>query len=226
MRFIAFLLCWLVLGFPGWVFSDDAHKPSEVETSLILAIDASASISSDFLQNQIIGHALAFRDSGVQQAFLSLEKGVALRVLLWSSPQQMMIPLPWVIVRNAQDANRFADQLVNIALPQNGGSTAIGTALHVSGDLLRTAPFSSNKKIIDLVSNGFSNAGPDPAPIRDQLVATGVTINGLVVTNEYDWLETYFIESVIGGNIPFVSSVDNPIDYVNALRRKLVQELS
>ena len=226
MRFFLAIL-WLGGLFPVMARAQSAP----VETALALAIDASASISSGFLEQQIAGHVAAFRDPAVQQAITSLGDGVntgglAVRVILWSSPDQASIPLPWIILHNAVESNAFAQKLATISLPDRGGNTAIGAALAVAGHLLQTVPFTTNKKIIDLVSNGFSNAGTDPAPIRDQLVANGITINGLVVLDEYDWLESYFAESVIGGHLPFVSHIDNPADYVDALRRKLIQELS
>lgn len=195
-----------------------------VDTALVLAIDASASVSSGFLDQQINGHAAAFRDPSVQQAVISLEGGIAVRVLLWSN--RMAVPLPWVFIRTAADANQFAQQLLKIDRPSMGGTTAMGAALMTAGDLLAGRHFTSRKQVIDIVSNGFSNAGPDPMPVRDRLIGRGVTINGLAILDEESWLESYFTEYIIGGVASFVTSIDNQDDYVNALRRKLIQELS
>lgn len=203
-----------------------ANAETKVDTALIVAIDASASVNSGFLQQQVDGHAAAFEDPDVQQTITNLEHGLAVRVLLWSSGNLNQVPLPWVLIHNATEAQAFAQSLRTIRLPAVAGTTAIGAALMDCAAIFRQMNFPADKKVVDIVSNGFSNSGPDPAPIRDRMAAQGVTINGLAILDEMPWLEQYFAQSVIGGVAPFVTHIDNRDDYVNALRRKLIQELS
>ena len=46
------------------------------------------------------------------------------------------------------------------------------------------APFEATRRTIDVSGDGTNNAGRDVALARDEAVATGVTINGLVILSE------------------------------------------
>jgi hypothetical protein len=68
---------------------------------------------------------------------------------------------------------------------------------------------------------------------RDEVVAAGITINGLAVLCRecsgrpitYD-LEAVFAEEVIGGPGSFVVTADSPATFAEAVRRKLILEIA
>ena len=75
--------------------------------------------------------------------------------------------------------------------------------------------------------------GPPAEPERDGLVASGVTINGLPIINrnprfgryELD-VDKYYAASVIGGPGAFLIVAEDFSAFSEAIRRKLLQEIS
>ena len=49
------------------------------------------------------------------------------------------------------------------------------------GELLRAAPFATQHRIVNIVGNGIDNVGEGARPVRDRLVAEGITINGVAL---------------------------------------------
>ena len=78
------------------------------------------------------------------------------------------------------------------------------------------APFESPRRTIDVSGDGTNNAGRDVTLARDEAVAKGITINGLVIlsatplpwnpdhTNPPGGLEHYYRNNVVGGPGAFV----------------------
>ncbi|WP_152613682.1 DUF1194 domain-containing protein, partial [Inquilinus limosus] len=105
------------------------------------------------------------------------------------------------------------------------GSTAIGSAVLDALELFKGSGFDSPRQTIDIVSNGFSNAGIDPTLARDAAEAAHVTVNALVILDEYDWLEGYYRQQVIGGIGAFVRTAEGRDTFIQALIAKLVDEI-
>jgi hypothetical protein len=197
-----------------------------VDVQLILALDASASTADQALSLQVMGHAAAFRDARLVRAIQSGAAGrIAVSVVRWSSPGFYDVTVPWTIVSDEASAAAFADRLERKNFTTVIGSTAVGSAVFASLDHFAAAPGGAARKVIDLVSNGFSNAGPPPALARDAAEAQGVTVNALVILDEYDWLEQHYNEEVIGGPNAFVVPVKEPGDFVKSLLNKLIIEI-
>jgi len=53
-----------------------------------------------------------------------------------------------------------------------------------------------------------------------------VTINALAILDEYDWLEEYYVESVIGGPSAFVRTAESRESFAEAILYKLVDEIA
>ena len=62
--------------------------------------------------------------------------------------------------------------------------------------------------------------------MRDFAVLSGVTVNGLAIVNDEPYLEDYYRHHVIGGPGAFVMAAADYQDFVEAIRRKLLRELS
>lgn len=96
----------------------------------------------------------------------------------------------------------------------------------------------SPRRVIDVSGDGPNNAGALIDPIRQFLLAEGVTINGLPIAlprigeadgfARYDpsRLQSYFERCVIGGPDAFAIAVTDAAMFVTAVRRKLVREIS
>ena len=61
--------------------------------------------------------------------------------------------------------------------------------------------------------------------MRDQLVAQGITINGLAILTEEPWLDDYYRQNVIGGPSGFCIVAENMDSFAEAILKKLVQEI-
>jgi hypothetical protein len=197
-----------------------------VDVQLILALDASASTADQALSLQVMGHAAAFRDPRLVRAIKAGAAGrIAVSVVRWSSPGFYDVAVPWTIVSDDASAAAFADTLEARAFTTVIGSTATGSAVFASLEHFAAAPGRAARRVIDLVSNGFSNAGPPPALARDAAEAQGVTVNALVILDEYDWLEQHYSDEVIAGANAFVVPVQDPADFVKTLLNKLIIEI-
>ena len=110
--------------------------------------------------------------------------------------------------------------------PPRDGSTAMGSAIDRAVELFDGSGFTAPRRVIDICSNGFSNAGVDVSGARDRAVKRGVTINALAILDEYDWLEDYYVESVIGGPFAFVRTAESRESFAKAILHKLIEEIA
>jgi hypothetical protein len=86
--------------------------------------------------------------------------------------------------------------------------------------------------------DGTNNAGREVRLDRDQAVAKGITVNGLVIltdiklssnarhTNPPEGLEKYYRDNVIGGVGSFVMVAEDAGSFGRAIMRKLIAEIA
>jgi hypothetical protein len=134
--------------------------------------------------------------------------------------------VPWTRIGDPADAKRFADSIAEMTRPPRDGSTAIGSAIDRAVELFDGSGFTAPRRVIDICSNGFSNAGVDVSGARDRAVERGVTVNALAILDEYDWLEDYYVESVIGGPFAFVRTAESRESFASAILHKLIEEIA
>ena len=82
------------------------------------------------------------------------------------------------------------------------------------------------RRKIDVSGDGHANEGLRPERVRDFAVSSGITINGLAIINDEPYLEEYYRRHVIGGPGAFVLVAADYHDFVEAIRRKLLRELT
>ncbi|HMG49113.1 MAG TPA: DUF1194 domain-containing protein [Inquilinus sp.] len=205
---------------------EPAAKAEPVDLSLVLLLDASASITTGALAFQLRGHAAAFRDDKVKAAIAAGPRGgIAVTLARFDGPHSLKVLVPWRRLAGAADAEAFADAVLTALAGEEAGATAIGSAVLDALPLFKANGFDSPRQTIDIVSNGFSNAGIDPSSARDAAEVAGVTVNALVILDEYDWLESYYRQSVIGGIGAFVRAADSKDSFIQALIAKLIDEM-
>lgn len=204
-----------------------APPDGKAGVALVLALDGSASITTGDLEFQLQGHAAAFRDPAVADALASAGTRVTLAV--YSGPNSLRVLIPWTTLDKPEEAGRFADRIDALPRGFQGDSTAIGSAIVEAAKLFDPSKMDHGVKaprqVIDIVSNGFSNSGIDPADARDRVTKRGIVINGLAILDEFPWLEEYFEENVIGGPGSFAKSAMDKDSFVAALRQKLILEM-
>ena len=149
-----------------------------------------------------------------------------LSLLLWSGAGAHEVMVDWTRIASDSELGAFAQAVDEVPRTVRAGETAIGEALVAAGALLEALPAPATRRIIDVAGDGRSNAGIAPGPVRDRLVAAGITINGLCVLHEEpDLLQSYSAE-VIGGPGAFAVECADYDAFADAMRRKLVRELS
>lgn len=204
-----------------------AQGGEAVDLALVMAVDASASISRGTLDFQLRGHAAAFRHAAVPQAIADgVERRIAVMLAQFAGPDTLAALIPWRVLASKADCLALADAIDQAPGIAMGGSTAIGSAVVGAVSLLDAAPYRTRRRTLDLVSNGFSNAGLNPFTARAHAAAAGVTVNALAILDEFDWLEGYYAENVIAGEGAFVRTADTPDSFAQAFLEKLVTEIA
>ena len=198
-----------------------------VDLELVLAVDTSASVDGREYNLQMEGLVRAFQDPGVIAAIKSTgSNGIAVTLLQWSSANQHKLVVPWTRLRTGYDALQFSARIAEISQRQFIGSTGIGGALLYAERTIRRNQFDGRRKSIDVSGDGPNNSGVIPSIVRDQVIAAGVTINGLAILNESPFLDRYYRREVAGGPNSFVMTVKDYEDLVDGMRRKLIREIS
>lgn len=206
-----------------------------VDVAVVFAVDFSSSIDPKIADMQREGHAEALISPEIIRAISQNYLGcIGVAYFEWSSPGRSRTVLPWTRICGLEDAEAAAS-----VIRQNGdtghfrrgrGGTSVSTAIDVGSLLLDEFPGSAMKKVIDISSNGENNDGLPVQPCREAAIAKGYTINAIAIPADDEDprqpLASYFERSVIGGSQAFVISPKEPHDYVAALRRKLVTEVS
>lgn len=201
-----------------------AQEPVDLE--LVLTVDASASVTGGAMEFQLRGHAAALRDPRVAAAATSGPTGaIAVTLAGFAGPGAFDVLVPWTRIADAGDAAAFAERVEASLRPVRAGNTALGSAIDAAVLLFEDDGFEGERKVVDLVANGFSNAGPPVEDARDRALAAGVTVNGLAILDEYAWLDAYFSESVIGGPGAFVRTAENRDSFADAILYKLIDEI-
>ena len=207
-------------------------QPAEVDTLLVLAVDASGSIDADEFRLQREGYAEALSHPAVLSAITSRPRGaIAVALVEWGSPGGAATVVEFLRVADAASARRLAEAVMDA--PRSPQSwNAIGDALDHSAALIAAAPFRAAEWVIDLSGDGPDLRSLRPAAAaRDAAVAAGIQINALAVaaagqvTRFGEPLAETYRREVIGGPGAFVVTAEDRRDIARALRAKLVREI-
>ena len=83
-----------------------------VDLELVLAVDASASVSDEEFNLQVRGLAEAFWHRSVSQAIRAAgDLGLAVALIQWADYDQHALSVDWTVVRDAASARQFAKQV-------------------------------------------------------------------------------------------------------------------
>ncbi len=205
-----------------------AQQPGRrVDLELVLAVDASSSVSAAEFELQIQGLARAFRDPRVLQAIrASGDLGLAVSLVQWSDNRKQFLAVDWTLVTGPDGAQAFAEEVADTPRFLIGGGTAIGGALKFALRLFDGNGFQGRRRVIDVSGDGRANQGADPAKLRDKAVALGITINGLAILNEDLAVADYYRAHVIGGTGAFIMTANDYESYALAILIKLVREIA
>lgn len=211
-----------------------AERISSVDLELVLCADVSSSMSEEELHLQREGYVSALRDPVVLRSIKSGRHGkIAIAYLEWAGPNYQRVLVPWTVLDTPDDAAGFAGAL-RVQPIVRGHGTSITGALLAAGKLLAGSPI-ADRMVIDVSGDGPNNAGLPLQPVRDALIDSGITINGLAISlHSADILDSfgpgyvvlYYENCVIGGSGAFIATVENTADFAKAIRNKLVNEIA
>jgi hypothetical protein len=208
-------------------------QPTSVDVLLVLAIDVSRSVTDEEAVLQRDGYRGAMTDPAVLAAIANGPLGaIAVAYFEWARHDFQDLIMPWTRIAGGPDARAWADRLG--AMPrQSVAWTSISGALSYAGKLLTAAPFEGTRRVVDVSGDGANNNGPPAEDERDALVASGVTINGLPIINRHPRfgrfeldVDKYYAASVIGGPGAFLIVAEDFTAFAEAIKRKLLQEIS
>ena len=212
-----------------------ARAATAVDVLLVLAIDISRSIVESDARLQRNGYIAAFSDPAVLNAIRGGAVGaIAVAYVEWAAFERQTLLIPWTRIASAGDAAAWGAALSDKPWSSLSG-TSLSGALRFSGHMLDESPFEGTRRVIDVSGDGVNNNGPRAERFRDDLVDAGVVINGLPIINDHprfggpsngEYLVPYYRESVAGGVGHFVIVADGFATFADAIRRKLVQEIS
>jgi hypothetical protein len=233
-RFLLPFACVLAGFAAAGATAEDVTTPANVDLKLVIAVDISPSMSLHEQRVQREGYVAAFRQSRLAEAVASGPYGrIAVAYVEWGGVTRVAIP--WTIVDGADSAEAFAARLAARPIRQRL-RTSISTALAVSAELLREAPFAAERSVIDISGDGPNNAGPPVVQARDAVVADGIVINGLPIMldkaevgegfHETRGLDRYYEDCVIGGIGAFAIPVTQLDALIATIERKLLTEIS
>ena len=199
---------------------------AECGLELVLAMDVSRSVVASEFDLQMGGLATAFRDPEVAEAITWITGGVMATVTQWSGSEAQTQSIPWTHLTNAAGATAFAAAIERLDRAFFASYTAIGEALFHANSLSATNPLRCKRRVIDVSGDGASNRGRLALPIADALAANGATVNGLVILGAWPDPAEFYLQNVVRGDGAFMETAANFSDYANAIKRKLLRELT
>src|SRR5436305_4417211 len=221
-----------------FAFCGAARAAEQADLLLVLASDVSRRVDTRKFELQRQGYAAALSNPRVIDAIKSGPHGrIAICFLEWSGATSQKLVIDWTIVGDLASARRIGDQMLE--LPRSfADRTSISAGLEFSMQQLNNAPFEGSRRTIDVSGDGTNNSGRDIASVRDEVLARGVTINGLVIlsdtplpwnpehTNPPGGLDGYYRNNVVGGPGAFVMVAENHNSFGQAIVKKMIAEIA
>ena len=215
-----------------------AAAEDDVDLLLVMSADVSRSVDATKFQLQRNGYAQAISSPRVLKAIQSGPHGsIGVAFVEWSGVGAQKVIIDWTKIGDGKSAQDFASQIVEAQRPF-ADRTSISGGIDFSLSQLERAPFKAQRRTIDVSGDGTNNSGREVALARDEAIAKGITINGLVIlsdrpipwnpdhTNPPGGLEKYYRDNVIGGPGSFVMVAENFESFGQAIINKLVAEIA
>ena len=206
----------------------------EVDVELVMAVDISYSMDYDELALQREGYVQALTSTEFLNA---LKQGtnakVAVTLVEWAGVNDQRIVLPWRLIDGPASAETVAAEMAKAPV-RRAYRTSIAGALMFAAALFEGNGFRGIRRVIDVSGDGTNNQGPIVTQVRDDVIAKGITINGLPIMlkepqpNSIDIkdLDIYYEDCVIGGPGAFVVPIREREKFKDAIRTKLVLDIA
>jgi Protein of unknown function (DUF1194) len=225
---------------PILLVHSDLAAQVETDANIATGLDISDSIGRHEEWLERVGTARGLASQTFSEAVLSGRHGrVGVAVFAWSS-QSCPLLVGWDVIGIMDNAARIAERLeamplidVNRAHARRHQDQSVGEdrltdlseAIDCGRSLLADAPFRAEGSVLNIVGDGVDNFGEGSAAARDQAVAAGITVNGVVIGGSPE-VVSYYRDHVIGGDGAFVMDIADPSTVVDAMTRKFLLDVA
>lgn len=215
----------LLLGFTAPAVAAD---PTPVDLELAFVVDASGSIDEDETKLQRQGYLDALRNSRVLEAVTGgLHNAIAVAYIEFAADGCERLSVPWTRIHDRASAEAFGAKILAQPLMFCPGGNAVGDALAFAATSIEKNAFKGIRRVIDISGDGPNTLGSPVELVRDLIVATGTTINGLVIERPFmPDLDAYFRGNVTGGPGSFVIKADSRKTFAQAILKKMILEIA
>ena len=219
---------------PSRHFADQSLSAVRVDVELVIAVDVSYSMDPEEQALQREGYVMALTSREFLRALREGVNGkIAVIYFEWAGQSDQKIIMPWRLIDGPEAADAVAAEIAR-APYRRASRTSISGALHFAKPLFDNSGYHGLRRVIDVSGDGANNAGPLVVPARDDLLAAGITINGLPImlkpptpgTMDIEDLDIYYEDCVIGGAGAFVVAIREREKFIEATRTKLVLEIA
>jgi hypothetical protein len=214
--------------------ADTNPSATQVDVELVLAVDVSYSMDPDEQALQREGYALALTSKEFMQALREGGNGkIAVTYMEWAGQFDQRVIVPWRLIEGPESADSVAAE-ISAAPYRRASRTSISGGLRFAKGLFDTSGYHGLRRVIDVSGDGANNSGALVTPTRDEVLAAGITINGLPImlkranpgTMDIANLDVYYEDCVIGGPGAFVVPIREREKFVEAIRTKLILEVA
>ncbi|HET8972305.1 MAG TPA: DUF1194 domain-containing protein [Pseudolabrys sp.] len=215
-------------------FADTRASAIPVDVELVIAVDISYSMDPDEQALQRDGYVLALTSKEFLQALRQGAHGkIAVTYFEWAGQLDQKIVMPWRVIDGPESADAVAAEIARAPI-RRASRTSISGALRFVKPLFDDSGYKGLRRVIDVSGDGANNSGPLVETTRDDVLAAGITINGLPImlkrpytgTMDIDNLDEYYEDCVIGGPGAFVIPIRERGKFIEATRTKLILEVA
>lgn len=219
---------------PSRHFADQSLSAVPVDVELVIAVDVSYSMDPDEQALQREGYVMALTSREFLRALREGANGkIAVTYFEWAGQSDQKIIMPWRLIDGPEAADAVAAEIAR-APYRRASRTSISGALRFAKPLFDNSGYRGLRRVIDVSGDGANNAGALVVPARDDVLAAGITINGLPImlkrptpgSMDIEDLDIYYEDCVIGGAGAFVVPIREREKFVEATRTKLVLEIA
>jgi hypothetical protein len=214
--------------------ADISPSAVPVDVELVIAVDVSYSMDPDEQALQREGYVQALTSREFLRALREGAHGkIAITYIEWAGEFDQKIIMPWRLIEGPESADAVAAEIAR-APYRRASRTSISGGLIFAKPLFDHSGYRGVRRVIDVSGDGANNAGPLIVPTRDDVLAAGITINGLPIMlkrpmrgmMDIENLDVYYEDCVIGGPGAFVVPIHERSQFIEATRAKLVLEVS
>ena len=219
---------------PNLRIADKSPSAVPVDVELVIAVDVSFSMDPEEQALQREGYVQALTSREFMRALREGANGkIAIIYFEWAGQLDQKIIMPWRLIEGPESADAVVSEIAS-APYRRASRTSIAGALIFAKPLFDHSGYRGLRRVIDVSGDGANNAGPLIVPTRDDVLAAGITINGLPImlkrpmrgTMDIENLDVYYEDCVIGGPGSFVIPIHERSQFIEATRHKLVQEIA